>query len=80
MTLQNNADKLVFGWGIHIIEGPNKPVLSILVAVILVLSFLISVVYNVCTGNADSGFAIGQWIVAVLSAVLSAVYFNLQGQ
>ena len=80
MTLQNSADKLVFGWGIHIIEGPNKPMLSILVAVILTLSFAISVIYDVCTGNADSGFAIGQWIVAVLSAVLTAIYFHLQGQ
>ena len=80
MTLQTNADKLMFGWGIHIIEGPNKHMLSILVAVLLTLSFAISVSYDVCTGNADSGFAIGQWIVAVLSAVLMAVYFHLQGQ
>jgi hypothetical protein len=80
MTLQNSADKLEFGWGIHIIEGPNKPVLAIVVAVILALSFATSVIYDVCTGNADSGFAIGQWMVAMLSAVLSAVYFHLQGQ
>lgn len=80
MTLQNSADKLEFGWGIHIIEGPNKPVLAILVALILALSFATSVIYDVCTGNADSGFAIGQWMVAMLSAVLSAVYFHLQGQ
>jgi hypothetical protein len=80
MTLQNGADKLEFGWGIHIIEGPNKSVLAILVAVIIASSFVISIIYDVCTGNADSGFAIGQWIVAVLSAVLSAVYFHLQDQ
>lgn len=80
MTLQNGADKLEFGWGIHIIEGPNKPVLAVLVATILALSFAVSVIYDICTGNADSGFAIGQWMVAMLSAVLSAVYFHLQGR
>jgi hypothetical protein len=80
MILHNGADKLEFGWGIHIIEGSNKPVLAILVATILALSFAVSVIYDVCTGNADSGFAIGQWMVAMLSAVLSAVYFHLQSQ
>jgi len=80
MTLQNSADKLEFGWGIHIIEGPNKPVLAVLVAVILLLSFAVSVIYDISTGNTDSGFAIGQWMVAMLSAVLSAIYFHLQGQ
>lgn len=78
MTSLHSADKLEFGWGIHVIEGPNKPVLAALVAGILTVSFVVSVVYDLCTGNTDSGFAIGQWLVAVLSAVLSAVYFHLQ--
>lgn len=80
MTSLASTDKLEFGWGIHIIEGPNKPLLAALVAGILVLSFLTSVVYDVCTKNADSGFAIGQWMVGMLSAVLAAVYFHLQEQ
>lgn len=80
MTSLASADKLEFGWGIHIVEGPNKPLLAALVAAILFLSFLTSVVYDICTKNADSGFAIGQWMVGMLSAVLAAVYFHLQEQ
>lgn len=78
MVTTTRADMLVFGWGVHIIEGPNKPMLAILIAIILVLSFTVSVLYDVFTGNKDSGFAVGQWIVAVLSATLAAVFFHLQ--
>jgi len=75
-----SSDKLEFGWGAHIIEGPNKPLLASLVAVILILSLAVSTFYDAYKGIADSGFAIGQWMVAVLSAVLAAVYFHLQEQ
>lgn len=78
MTNPAGANELAFGWGVHVIEGPNKPVLAILVAIILVVSFVVSVLYNILTGNIDSGFAIGQWMVGVLSAILAAVYFHLQ--
>jgi uncharacterized membrane protein len=76
--MTTGADELAFGWGVHIIEGPNKPVLAGLVAVILVVSFMVSVSYDLSTGNKDSGFAIGQWVVGVLSAILTAVYFHFQ--
>jgi hypothetical protein len=78
ITMTTGADELAFGWGVHIIEGPNKPVLAGLVAVILVVSFMVSVSYDLSTGNKDSGFAIGQWVVGVLSAILTAVYFHFQ--
>ena len=78
ITTATGLDNLVFGCGMHIIEGPNKPVLASSVAIILGVSFVVSVLYDVYTGNKDSGFAIGQWIVAVLSALLAAVYFHLQ--
>jgi hypothetical protein len=68
----------IFGWGVHIIEGPNKPVIAWFVAAIIVISFVVAFVYDLVRHNADSGFAIGQWIVAVLSAVLVALYFHLE--
>ncbi|KAI6890007.1 hypothetical protein KC325_g47 [Hortaea werneckii] len=78
ITAPSGADELAFGWGLHIIEGPNKPVLAILVAIILSVSFVIAVLYDIFTRNKDSGFAIGQWVVGVLSALLAAVYFHFQ--
>jgi hypothetical protein len=76
MMSMSAADKLEFGWGIHIIEGPNKPVLALLVAVIITLSFATSVTNHVYMHNTDSGFAIGQWIVGTLTTILAAIYYH----
>lgn len=67
-----------FGWGVHIIEGPNKPVIAWFTAIILFVSFLVALLYDILRQNADSGFAIGQWVVAVLTAVMTATYFHLE--
>jgi len=80
MVMLASSDKLEFGWGVHIIEGPNKPMLACLAAVILIFSLAVSVFYDAYKGITDSGFAIGQWVVAVLSAVSAAIYFHLQEQ
>ncbi|KAK3704978.1 hypothetical protein LTR37_013495 [Vermiconidia calcicola] len=77
ILVQTDLGKLQLGWGVHIIEGPNKPLLAWLATAILVLSFVISVSYDVGTKNRESGFAIGQWMVAVLATALTAVYFHL---
>ena len=74
---QADPGKLQLGWGVHIIEGPNKPLLAWLATGILVLSFITSLVYDVVLKNRESGFAIGQWIVAVLGTALTAMYFHL---
>lgn len=74
---QCDPTKLQKGWGVHIIEGPNKPLLAWLATAILVLSFLISLTYDIVAQNKESGFAIGQWMVAVLATALTAMYFHL---
>jgi hypothetical protein len=70
-------NKLNAGWGVHIIEGPNKPVVSLIFAVILITSFLVSMLWAVLKDTQESGFGIGQWIVATLSACSSALYFHI---
>jgi hypothetical protein len=74
---QCDPTKLSKGWGVHIIEGPNKPLLACLATGIIVFSFVVSLVYDIVLKNKESGFAIGQWIVAVLATALTAVYFHL---
>ncbi|KAF2733914.1 hypothetical protein EJ04DRAFT_258658 [Polyplosphaeria fusca] len=64
------------GWGVYIIEGPNRVVLTWCCVVILVLSFVISITYSVVMKTQEQGFGIGQWMVAVLTAVLAALYFQ----
>ncbi|SMQ46735.1 unnamed protein product [Zymoseptoria tritici ST99CH_3D7] len=73
-------DDLSFGWGVHISEGPNKAVLSGLAAVLILFSFFVSVVYDIVAHGKESGFAIGQWIVAAGTAVMGAAYFHLADQ
>ena len=75
---QGNLGKLNLGWGVHIIEGRNKPLLAWLATAILVFSFAISLTYDLVLKNKESGFAIGQWMVAVLTATLTAVYFHFE--
>ena len=77
MLMQTDPGKLHLGWGVHIVEEPNKPLLAWLATVILVLSFAVSLSYDVAVKNKESGFAIGQWMVAVLTTSLTAVYFHL---
>ena len=74
---QTDPGYLQLGWGVHIIEGPNKPLLAWLATGILVLSFVVSLTYDIVFKNKESGFTIGQWMVAVLGTGLTAVYFHL---
>ncbi|KAF2501739.1 hypothetical protein BU16DRAFT_613580 [Lophium mytilinum] len=74
---QSVPNELTLGWGIHIIEGPNKPLLSLSLCIILVLSFVVSIVVALAMKTQESGFGIGQWMVATLSAALAALYFHL---
>ena len=50
---------------------------SRLATAIIVLSFAVSLSYDIGYKNKDSGFAIGQWMVAVLGTMLMALYFHL---
>jgi hypothetical protein len=64
-------------WGLHIIEEPNKLVLSFILLVFVILSFIVSVVWDFAKTTEETGFAIGQWMVAVLSAILGLVYVHV---
>ncbi|CAJ2504855.1 Uu.00g122490.m01.CDS01 [Anthostomella pinea] len=77
--LAENDPTKIYRWGVHIIEGPNKPLIAWCVASILAASFAIALVHDLVRKEAiDSGFGIGQWIVAVLSTALTALYFHLE--
>ena len=77
MREQERVDQLNLGWGVHIIEGPNKKMISLCLFMILVLSFTVSLTYSIVKHTEESGFGIGQWIVATLTVGLSAVYFHV---
>jgi hypothetical protein len=43
-------------------------------------SFGVSFGYDLITKTGESGFAIGQWMVAALTVALSALYFSLEDE
>jgi hypothetical protein len=75
-----DLDELRRGWGIHIIEGLNKPLISWTIFVIILLSLAVSLAYNRVAKTTDSGFSIGQWMIAAFSVALSAAYFTLEDE
>lgn len=75
-TNGNNQLRVVFGWGVHIIEGPNKVALSWATFIGLCLSFVVSIFYSKLMNTQEQGFGIGQWMVAVLATGMAALYFQ----
>lgn len=65
-----------FDWGVQIIEGPNKSALSWAMLTGLLLSLVVSVLYAYFWKTSESGFGIGQWLVGVLAAGMTALYFQ----
>lgn len=65
-----------FGLGVHILEGPNKTMLSCAMFVDILISFAVSVLYAIFGETEESGFGIGQWLVAVCAAGTTDWYYH----
>ncbi|KAI1269239.1 hypothetical protein F5Y18DRAFT_179453 [Xylariaceae sp. FL1019] len=63
------SQTISYGWGVQIIEGPNKKIMSLLLILGTLFSFLVSVLFVVLAKSQEQGFGIGQWILAVLTEV-----------
>lgn len=73
-----NDEDLAFGWGIHILDGPNHAVLGVLLAIGLVIAFAISGMVVGFAKTQEQGFGIGSFLLSVMTTVMAAVYFQLQ--
>ena len=73
---QATSDSEVFGWGIHIVEGPNMAAVCWILTGGLMISFLVSVLYAYISGIQDQGFDIGSWLMSVIAAFVTALYFH----
>jgi hypothetical protein len=70
----------VIGWGIHIIEGPNVAMMSLLTGIIMTLSGVGSTVYAVIGKDVSGGFSIGAFVVALWTAWMAALFFRWKQQ
>ncbi len=71
---------LAVGWGVHILEGLNYSVLSLIMAIGIVVSFVVSGLVVGITQTQEQGFGVGAFLLAVLTCSMTAIYFRLQGQ
>jgi hypothetical protein len=71
---------LVFGWGVHIIDGPNHAVLGILLAVGIAVAFVISGFIVGFAKTQEQGFGVGNFLLTIMASTMAAIYFQLQDQ
>lgn len=68
-----NADELVIGWDINIIEGLDKFTTLIAVLIMLLVSGVVSVTWTLVRNDVQGGFGIGAWLTSVQAVVLMMV-------
>jgi hypothetical protein len=66
----------VVGWGVHIIEGPNKKAITWLCLLLVVLSGIASLLYTSIKHDVASGVAIGAFLITAMTLMITAFYFQ----
>ncbi|KAI0902985.1 hypothetical protein F4823DRAFT_629775 [Ustulina deusta] len=74
-----DSNESCFGWGIHIIEGPNREVIFWIAILTILASVLISVLWSTLQNDVQGGAGLGALIVALPPAILTAFLFRLEG-
>ena len=75
----SGSREIVFGWGVHILEGPNHAMLSLVLGIGVSFSFIVSLMVLSIAGTQEQGFGIGQFLLSIMACVMGALYFKLQG-
>ena len=73
LLMASSATPLTMGWGVHIIEGVNWPLLPWIVVIILAVTLVVAAVYDTLSQGQESGFTIGQLVFSLLMALLSSL-------
>jgi hypothetical protein len=71
-------DDDVLGWGILVVEGLNKALVTLLTFLLLLFSGFITIAFSIWRDDVSGGFAIGAYIVALWAALITALYFQWQ--
>ncbi|KAH7013407.1 hypothetical protein EDB80DRAFT_371298 [Ilyonectria destructans] len=72
-----DCDETCLGWGLHIIEGPNRESIFILAMITMFASVLATVLWSKLQGDIQGGTGLGALIVAFPPAILAAFLFRL---
>ncbi|KAL9118045.1 MAG: hypothetical protein Q9187_005412 [Circinaria calcarea] len=75
-SIKQSTDPLPIGWGIHIIEGPNRRAMFWITVLIVLLSIIVSTTWTAVKGDIQGGFGLGAWIVSVPGVLMMAFFFK----
>jgi hypothetical protein len=67
----------VWGWGIHIVEGPNRPVIFWITMVTIFASMLAFVLWTSLREDIQGGAGLGSLILALPPVIMAAFLFKL---
>lgn len=73
-----DASDAIIGWGVHILEGPNQAGLSLVLALGIAAAFLVSCLLVGLAKTQEQGFGVGQFLIAIMTCGMTAVYFHLE--
>ncbi len=68
-----DGDRLVTGWGVHIIEGLDRFMILMCTLEGLVVSGVLSTAWAIARDDVQGGFGIGAWLTSVEAIVLMLV-------
>lgn len=66
------------GWGIHVIEGPNREVIFWILMITIMASVVAGVLWSTLRHDVQAGTGIGALVVALPSAILTAFLFRFE--
>lgn len=68
------------GWGIHVIEGPNRPVIFWITMGTVFASIIAGVLWSSLHSDIQGGMGLGSMIIAVPPVIMAAFLFKLTGE
>lgn len=74
-----DGDEACYGYGVHIIEGPNRIAIFWIFMTAMAASILACVLWSASNKDIQGGTSLGSLIVALPAAVLAAFLFRSEG-
>lgn len=73
-----DASDAVISLDVHILEGPNQVGLSLVLALGIAVAFLTSCLLVGIAKTEEQGFGVGQFLIAIMTCGMTAVYFYFE--
>ena len=79
-SIFSSTEQIPVGWGLHIIQGPNLRMISMVLFIGLVISGVFSVIWAVFSKDIQGAFGVGGYAVAIQVAWMTMMFFRWSQQ